>query len=146
VSNNGGLGGTRHDGLPGRSLDGRAGLLSLAVGPAPPRPLARVRRPNPWHPARAAAGEAVALPPRPDQRPVDPLRISVPFELEVDPFHRQAAAGMRAGDVVVMDVGRGHRAESSLAIESIVFFVIDGRGFASTGHDRLLRADAAPHQ
>ncbi len=50
------------------------------------------------------ADEAGSFPPRTDQGLVNALRIAMKFQLEVDPLHLMAAAGMRAGWIIVVDM------------------------------------------
>jgi hypothetical protein len=80
------------------------------------------REPNPVMAARTTPDEPSSLPPSTDERLVDPLGIAVKFELKVDPFHTMRAARMRTYGLIVMDVRRGHGAESAFAVKAIESF------------------------
>ena len=92
------------------------------------------REPDPALAVRTTTEEASAVPPGADQGFIDPLRIPMQFELEIDPLHLVATTLMRAGRFVVMDVRRRHGVKSTFAVEAIQGFPISRRDCRNLQH------------
>ena len=74
---------------------------------------------NPAATIRASAGESRSIPPGLDQGFVDPFRITMKLQFEINPLHPMAAAGMGTDRVIVVNVRRRHDSEATLAIDPV---------------------------
>jgi hypothetical protein len=85
------------------------------------------REVNPLIANRAAPDKPLPLPPSSDQWLVNAVGVAVKLKLEVDPIHPMRATRMGASRSVIMDMRRGHGAESTFTVEAIKRFQVGGR-------------------